>query len=55
MFKLAVGFVLGVVVGQVGFQGIARIMDQGVATVQQQATELSQENGKESYRSSQNR
>ncbi len=45
--KFIIGFVLGVVIGQVGFYGVVRIMDQGVSTVQQQATELSKETGKE--------
>lgn len=35
--KFAVGFVLGIVVGQIGFSGRARTMDRGVDMVQQQA------------------
>lgn len=38
--KFVVGFVLGIVVGQVGFQGMARIMDRGVSAVQEQAQEV---------------
>jgi hypothetical protein len=45
--KFIIGFVAGVVVGQVGFYGVVRIMDQGVAQVQKQATDLSQEIKKE--------
>jgi len=38
--KFVIGFVLGIVVGQIGFAGLARIMDRGVDMVQQQAQEV---------------
>jgi hypothetical protein len=38
--KFVIGFVLGIVVGQVGFSGVARIMDRGVSAVQEQAQEV---------------
>jgi hypothetical protein len=37
--KFAIGFVLGIVVGQVGFAGVARMLDRGVDVIQQQAQE----------------
>lgn len=40
MTKVIIGFVLGVAVASVGFSGIARIMDQGVAKIQEQSREL---------------
>ena len=42
MIKLAIGFVLGLVVATVGFAGIARILDNGVQTIQTQSKELAQ-------------
>jgi len=39
MFKLFVGFILGIVVATVGFSGIARMLDNGVNKVK----EVSQE------------
>ena len=42
MSKLVIGFILGLVVASVGFGGIARIMDRGVQTIQQQSKELAQ-------------
>ena len=42
MIKLAIGFVLGLVVATVGFGGIARILDNGVQTIQTQSKELAQ-------------
>jgi hypothetical protein len=39
MFKLFIGFILGVVVSSVGFSGIARMLDNGVNKVK----EVSQE------------
>ena len=42
MIKLAIGFVLGLVVATVGFSGIARILDNGVQTIQTQSKELAQ-------------
>lgn len=42
MRNLAIGFVLGIVVATVGFGGIARILDNGVATVKHQSKELAQ-------------
>lgn len=38
--KFLVGFVLGIVVATVGFQGVTRILDRGVEVVQQQAQEV---------------
>lgn len=38
--RFIIGFILGVIVGQVGFQGIARIMDKGITQIQNQAKEL---------------
>ncbi len=38
--KFVIGFVLGIVVGQIGLAGLARIMDRGVDMVQQQAQEV---------------
>jgi hypothetical protein len=38
--KLAVAFVLGIVVGSVGFSGVAKILDRGVSVVQEQAREV---------------
>lgn len=38
--KFVIGFVLGIVVGQVGFSGMARVMDRGVSAVQEQAQEV---------------
>jgi hypothetical protein len=40
--KFVIGFVLGIVVGQIGFAGVARLMDRGVDTVKQQAQEVAQ-------------
>jgi hypothetical protein len=42
MIKLAIGFVLGLVVATVGFGGIARILDNGVQQIQTQSKELAQ-------------
>ena len=42
MSKLIIGFVLGLIVASVGFSGIARIMDRGVQTIQNQSKELAQ-------------
>jgi hypothetical protein len=42
MIKFVSGFVLGLVVASVGFSGIARIMDRGVQTIQNQSRELAQ-------------
>jgi hypothetical protein len=39
--KFIIGFVLGIVVGQIGFSGLARMLDRGVNMVQQQAQEVS--------------
>ena len=38
--KFVIGFVLGIVVGQIGFSGLAQILDRGVDMVQQQAQEV---------------
>lgn len=40
MFKVFMGFVLGLVVATVGFGGIARILDQGVETIKSTSQEL---------------
>jgi len=40
MTKLAIGFVLGLIVATVGFSGVARIMDHGVEAVKTQSQEL---------------
>lgn len=40
MSKFIAGFVAGLVVATVGFSGIARIMDRGVETIQQQSRDL---------------
>jgi hypothetical protein len=40
MTKLAIGFVLGLIVATVGFSGVARILDHGVETVKTQSQEL---------------
>ena len=40
MSKFIAGFVVGLVVATVGFSGIARIMDRGVQTIQQQSRDL---------------
>jgi hypothetical protein len=42
MTKFILGFVLGLIVASVGFSGIARIMDRGVQTIQNQSKELAQ-------------
>ena len=42
MIKLLIGFVLGIVVATVGFGGIAKVLDRGVQTIQQQSKELAQ-------------
>ena len=42
MSKIIIGFVLGVVVGSVGFSGIARMLDRGVQSIQIQSKELAQ-------------
>lgn len=40
--KFVIGFVLGIVVGQIGFSGMAQILDRGVNAVKQQAQEVAQ-------------
>ena len=40
MTKLAIGFVLGLIVATVVFSGVARIMDHGVEAVKTQSQEL---------------
>ena len=42
MSKLIIGFILGLVVASVGFSGIARMLDRGVQTIQNQSKELAQ-------------
>jgi hypothetical protein len=43
--KFIIGFVMGIVVGQIGFGGMARVMDRGVNMVQQQAQEVVKQQG----------
>jgi len=38
--KFIIGFVVGIIVGQVGFAGVARMLDHGVNAVQRQAQEV---------------
>jgi hypothetical protein len=40
--KFVIGFVLGIVVGQIGLSGLTRVMDRGIDTVKQQAQEVAQ-------------
>jgi len=40
MSKLIIGFILGLVVSAVGFSGIARMFDNGVAKVQEVSKEV---------------
>jgi hypothetical protein len=42
MGKILVGVVIGIVVATIGFGGIARMLDRGVQTIQQQSKELAQ-------------
>jgi capsular polysaccharide biosynthesis protein len=42
MIKIIIGFLLGVVVATVGFSGIARLLDNGVQSIQQTSKELAQ-------------
>ena len=42
MTKIAIGFVLGVIVATIGFGGVARLLDRGVETVKTQAQQFSQ-------------
>lgn len=42
MIKIVIGFILGLVVASVGFGGIARMLDRGVQTIQEQSKELAQ-------------
>ena len=42
MTKFIIGFVAGIIVASVGFQGIARIADKGVQQIQNQSKELAQ-------------
>lgn len=41
MTKIAIGFVLGVVVATIGFGGVARLLDSGVEAIKTQSQELS--------------
>lgn len=41
MSKIAIGFILGVVVASVGFSGVAKLMDSGVQIVKEKSQELS--------------
>lgn len=38
--KFIVGFICGIVVASVGFSGVARLMDSGVAVVKEKSQEL---------------
>jgi hypothetical protein len=40
MVKIAIGFILGLVVATVGFSGVARILDRGIDTVKTQSQEM---------------
>lgn len=40
VFKFVTGFVLGIVVANVGFSGISRILDKGVNEITTQTKEL---------------
>ena len=40
--KILIGFVIGVVVATVGFSGVARMADNGVTVVKEQAQKLGQ-------------
>jgi capsular polysaccharide biosynthesis protein len=42
MRNLVIGFVAGLVVATVGFSGVARMLDRGVQTIQNQSKELAQ-------------
>lgn len=42
MTKFVLGFILGVAVASVGFTGVARMLDRGVQTIQDQSKELAQ-------------
>jgi hypothetical protein len=42
MRNLVIGFVIGLVVATVGFSGVARMLDRGVQTIQNQSKELAQ-------------
>jgi hypothetical protein len=42
MGKILVGIVIGIVIATIGFGGIARMLDRGVQTIQQQSKELAQ-------------
>jgi len=37
--KYLIGFILGIAVGQIGFSGVAKVLDRGVTTVQKYAEE----------------
>ena len=43
MVKFSLGFVLGIVVATVGFSGVAKMADQGVAKVQEVAKDATKE------------
>jgi capsular polysaccharide biosynthesis protein len=42
MRNLVIGFVVGLIVSTVGFSGVARMLDRGVQTIQEQSKELAQ-------------
>ena len=42
MLKIAIGFILGLIVATVGFSGMARMFDKGVQVIQTQSKELAQ-------------
>ena len=42
MSKILIGIVIGIVIATVGFGGIAKVLDRGVQTIQQQSKELAQ-------------
>lgn len=38
--KFIIGVIVGIVIGSVGFTGVARLLDRGVSAVQEQAQDL---------------
>lgn len=42
MTRILIGIVIGIVIATIGFGGIARLLDRGVQTIQQQSKELAQ-------------
>jgi len=42
MSKLIIAFVVGIIVGSIGFSGVTRLLDRGVETVRSQVQEMSE-------------